>query len=329
MGDLTDDEGNILLSNEDKVRPFQAHNLVWTGAQGQATPLSQAPHCADYQCSPATEERNRKALARTKSNSAAGPDGISYRLLKLVKDTPIGQAVIKEIASWVETGLIPNHARDLPMVMIPKPGKDHKTVKGWRPIVLAQAAGKLTDKVIADSLQDVQDLFHNLQYGGRKSRSATDSLMISISIAERKYRAGNRVTILGKDIRSAFNHLRREGTLQSLRRARVKPNLILYVERFLHPRSFDMVFGGSVQGRAHMDQGTPQGSPLSPVLWLTYISRTLNAADARISEAPAGRRSGRTLDNQGTENRLALIFSYVDDVNPIIVTKNLSSQEHD
>ena len=30
---------------------------------------------------------------------------------------------------------IPEEWRLLKMVMIPKPGKDHKRVKGWRPIV--------------------------------------------------------------------------------------------------------------------------------------------------------------------------------------------------
>ena len=34
------------------------------------------------------------------------------------------------------------------MVMIPKPGKDHKRVKGWRPIALANTVGKWCEKLV-------------------------------------------------------------------------------------------------------------------------------------------------------------------------------------
>jgi len=106
------------------------------------------------------------------------------------------------------------------MVMIPKPGKDHGSVKGWRPIVLAQTAGKLADKVIADTLQQA-DIFHNLQYGSRKQRPAMDAPMLSISQAPRATKSGLQAAMLGKDVVSAFNHLRKEGTLESLSEAGV------------------------------------------------------------------------------------------------------------
>ena len=36
-----------------------------------------------------------------------------------------------------------NPAREMTMVMISKPGRDHSKIKGWRPIVLANTVGKL------------------------------------------------------------------------------------------------------------------------------------------------------------------------------------------
>jgi len=38
--------------------------------------------------------------------------------------------------------------------MLPKLGKDHTKVKGWRPIVLANTTGKLAEKIIAQKLQE-------------------------------------------------------------------------------------------------------------------------------------------------------------------------------
>ena len=40
------------------------------------------------------------------------------------------------------------------MVFIPKPNKDHKLAKGWRPINLINCIGKLAEKIVADELQD-------------------------------------------------------------------------------------------------------------------------------------------------------------------------------
>jgi len=51
-------------------------------------------------------------------------------------------------------GRVPEEWREMEMVMIPKTGKDHSKVKGWRPIVLANAVGKLAEKIIAGELQN-------------------------------------------------------------------------------------------------------------------------------------------------------------------------------
>ena len=38
------------------------------------------------------------ALSGTKNNSAAGPDGVGYRLIKAVWDTGMGTKVLEEVA---------------------------------------------------------------------------------------------------------------------------------------------------------------------------------------------------------------------------------------
>jgi len=40
---------------------------------------------------------------------------------------------------------MPESWREMKMVMIPKPGKDHTAVKGWWPIVLANVVRKLAE----------------------------------------------------------------------------------------------------------------------------------------------------------------------------------------
>jgi len=66
--------------------------------------------------------------------SLAGPDGISWKLLKAIKGTKLGKAVIEDVAQVVsgDGTRMPEEWRSMKMVMVPKPGKDHTKAKGWR-----------------------------------------------------------------------------------------------------------------------------------------------------------------------------------------------------
>jgi len=78
-----------------------------------------------------------------------------------------------------------------------------------------------------------------------------------------------------------------------------------------------------------MDGRTPQGSPLSPVLWLIYNANTLKRVDERCESITLGprRTSGRHTHRAIPRISVCLI-SYVDDVNPLIVTEICSRREH-
>ena len=65
-----------------------------------------------------------KALIGAKNSSAPGPDGVTYHLIKAVRDTPLGQRVIKEVAESLLEGRTPLEWREMSVVLIPKPGMD-------------------------------------------------------------------------------------------------------------------------------------------------------------------------------------------------------------
>ena len=94
----------------------------------------------------------RRALGGTKNGSAPGPDGISCRLIKAVRDTRLGRELIEEVVDnlWRET--IPDAWRQRRVVFIPKPGRDLTLAKNWRPLNLINCVGKLGEKVVADRI---------------------------------------------------------------------------------------------------------------------------------------------------------------------------------
>jgi len=128
-----------------------------------------------------TMERILRALKKTKSSSCPGPDGISWRLLKALKDTRLGKTVLEDAGQMAQVGnkyYGEEEWRQMEMVMIPKLGKDHRKVKGWRPIVLLNTVGKLADKLVAEDLGRIGGLFHERAFAGRKGRGAIDSVML-------------------------------------------------------------------------------------------------------------------------------------------------------
>jgi len=196
MGKLTDEDGVELKTQQEKLQAFQKHNLVSTPSQENAPVIVQTP--VIYR--KAGEEAFRhiqEAPGKTKNNSSPGPDRITYRLIKFINDTELGQYLLHDLARSAEGSEPPIHEpKGLMMVMIPKPSKDLSKLKGWRPIVLANTIGKLCDKVVANRLQRHPELMHQLQYGSRKGRSATDAMMIIIIVTRKELGKGNKVSLL-------------------------------------------------------------------------------------------------------------------------------------
>jgi len=80
-----------------------------------------------------------------------------------------------------------------------------------------------------------------------------------------------------------------------------------------------------------MEEGTCQGSPLSPTLWLTYIAGVLTHADAAINRLLLHTSPPRYSLRQPAYHGPLIsvdLHSYADDVNPLIVTQHTTRRQH-
>lgn len=109
----------------------------------------------------------------TKNSSAPELDGISYRLIKAVKDTTLGRELVNKVTVQLLGGSIPDKWKEMRVVLIPKLGRDLTLIKNWRPINLNNCIGKLGEKVVVDHLQDA-DLLHHQQFGAVRGRLALE-----------------------------------------------------------------------------------------------------------------------------------------------------------
>ena len=258
----------------------------------------------------------RDALSGTKNNSAAGPDGVGYRLIKSIRDTRLGSELLGEVVSALRGGYILDRWRDMRVVLIPKPGRDLTQTKNWRALNLINCIGKLGEKVVADRIQEEGgSILHHQQYGSVRGRSAVDVLYKSVVKARQCLENGGSVGWTFWDVKGGFQNVRSPELLNRIGGCGPLQCWLSWLERFMSPREFEVAWDSSVRGRGAATKGVPQGSPLSPVLFLVFMAPILEEVECRVKE-----EVGR-VDVQ--------FLSYVDDLHCGQYDKRVAGEKED
>ena len=230
-----------------------------------------------------------RALGRMKNRSAPGPTGIGYRLIKAVRDTMLGRELVDEVVDNLLAGVIPTALREIRVVFIPKPVHDLTLTKSWRPLNLINYVGKLGEKVVADRIQDFGgELFHHLQFGSVRVRSVVDVLYRSVVRVRRCLYVGGGVGWWFWDVKGGFQNVVGCEVLRCLDGVEGTRGVCRWVREFVSPQSFEVSWDGSVQGSGRLVMGVPQGSLLSPVLFLVWLAPILIEMEQRIREEVPG-----------------------------------------
>ena len=125
-------------------------------------------------------------------------------------------------------------------------------------------------------LANTGNLLNDTQLGGRKQRSAVDTALLLLHyIQQHKKGSSSITTTILLDIKGAFDHVKKDKLLQVLHELQLPDNLISWVSSFLTNRKIQLAFEGQIQQLVDLEIGVPQGSPISPILFLIYIRNIL------------------------------------------------------
>jgi len=91
---IKDNDGNIYEEDHEKFEAFRRHNLITEPAE----PRKEVGQQMRQRATDTAVRRVEQALRKTKNNSAPGPDGVSWKLLKKIQNTALGRAVIQDVA---------------------------------------------------------------------------------------------------------------------------------------------------------------------------------------------------------------------------------------
>jgi hypothetical protein len=247
-----------------------------------------------------TEGEVTQAILWTAKDKAPGPDGIPNRILHRI--AWVAPALLRRIfQACLDLEIQPRQWKEATIVMIRKPGKpDYTDPKAYRPIALLNTLGKALEAIVAKRMRFLAEshaLLPSTQMGARKQRSVDTALQL---LLEKIYTiwAGNKprvATLLSLDVASAFDRVSHTRLEHNLRKRRIPKKLVQWIGDFLKDRTVQIRIASYTQPLSKVHAGIPQGSPLSPILYLFYNADLLE-----------------TLENKGL---YISVISFVDNIN--------------
>ena len=213
------------------------------------------------------------ALSNTK-NTSPGEDSIKAEMIKRLPNQTIKLLLGIYNKIWT-TGTLPTSWKSSVIVPINKPGKDPKLTTSYRPIALTSVLCKIFERMVNLRLihyLESKNLLSHCQYGFRKNCSTLDPLLklsttIQNAFIQKKHTIG-----IFFDLEKAYDTTWRKGILLEMYKLKLRGNLPIFIQNFLTDRCLKVRIGDTYSTLQPQEEGVPQGSVLSVVLFLIAIN---------------------------------------------------------
>jgi exonuclease III len=219
-----------------------------------------------------TTDEVKIIISHLKNTKAPGPDQIRPILLKNLPDSAF-QALTDIFNNCMNNLYFPTAWKTAHTVMIPKPGKCPNDPKSYRPISLLSITGKIFERILTNRLQltlESNNLLPPEQFGFRAQRSTHNPLAELQTDITRHANLGECTVGVFLDIERAFDKVWHDGLVQKLLNLRLNLKFTKLISSFLTNRSCRIKVNKILSNTVHLKAGVPQGSVLSPLLYIVY-----------------------------------------------------------
>ena len=211
------------------------------------------------------------AIAKMKSSSSAGPDGIPAILIKecrAVLLAPLRQLFRLSLA----TGVFPSLWKSSYMFPVYKKG-DKKLVDNYRGITSICTVAKLFERVILEPVFNHSKTYIAMtQHGFMPQRSTATNLLSFTSYVTDAMSKGLQTDAIYTDLSAAFDKINHAITIAKLERLGFGNAVLNWFRSYLSNRCLTVKIGDSTSHEFSASSGIPQGSHLGPLIFLLYFN---------------------------------------------------------
>ncbi len=226
-----------------------------------------------------TTQDMERCLRSLPKGKAPGPDEIPNDIwIELSQDVAPGLAGV--VTALLRSGKMPDFLKETTTIILKKEKKGNYSVpKSYRPIALENTLAKIVEKVLANKISttaEERNLLPWNQMGARKQRSTLSAIELLTSTIETAWGARQPVvSVLGLDLAGAFDNVSRERLLWLLQKKGFPEWTTQFILSFLTGRRTRFAFNDYRSNWYDTETGIPQGSTLSPILFLFFVSELL------------------------------------------------------
>ena len=284
---LVKPDGELAQHPEDKAETLR-QSFFPSPLEADLSDINGYEYPQSTECPEITPPEIEKAMRGAAPNKAPGTDDITNGILHQTLDILL-PTLHKLFNACLQQGYCPAHFKETITVVLRKQGKDDYTQpKSYRPIALLNTLGKALEAIVANRLTYLADTYHLLpsrHTGGRKLASTDHAIHLLLQRIHGAWADGKVASLLLLDVSGAFDNVSRQRLLHNLGKRRVNQTLVRWIDSFLNDRSSALKLQEYTAPSAPVQTGIPQGSPLSPILYLFYNADLIEACKTENTEA--------------------------------------------
>jgi len=218
-----------------------------------------------------TLEECGESLKELPNNKTPGSDGFTSDFYKFFwKD--IKQFVYNSFKYSFESGELSIDQRRAILTLLPKPNKDIRFLKNWRPISLLNTDNKILTKLLATRLQKViQQIVKDDQVGYIKNRFIGENIRTLADLIQYTNERIDPGIILLLDFEKAFDTISWKFLVKTLKAFNFGENFIKWIQIIYNKPLCSVINNGYTTNSFEISRGIRQGCPISALLFILVV----------------------------------------------------------